>query len=60
MKKGFAKALHGKTAWDDADLQRGFKQPPEPDFSEESTWEPTNNDARTERQMPLKRGEGVK
>ena len=60
MKKGYAKAPHGKLPYDDSDLKRGFKQVPEPDFSEESSWEPTNNDARTGRQMPLNRGEGVK
>jgi hypothetical protein len=59
MKKGYAKALYGKTAWEDSDLERGFKVPPEPDFSEESNWEFANNDKNVERILPLPRGKKV-
>lgn len=55
-----SKSLSGKDAYTEADANRGFIQPPEPDFSETSTWEITNNDARTGSNMPLKSGEGVK
>ena len=60
----YAKALHGKTAWEDSDLERGFKEVPMPEVPEEDVWgvsrDITNNDMRVGNYGPMKRGEGVK
>lgn len=64
----FAKSLHGKDAYDESDLKRGFKtvppseglgMAPEEDRLGEVHEDVNNNDQRVGRLGPMKRGQGV-